>query len=202
MEQPYSDNSSDSYVYPDSGVLKNIPNIRDAVALQTFEQRATALRYDEAMSAIKDMQISLAAWQLLHRILFQDVYVWAGDIRTVQLAKGKTVFAMPEHILRQAHEIFGAFEKEIPSSRTDVLVDRLAYYFAELNVLHPFREGNGRTQKMLFDEMTRRFGYEINWANISTEEFLDAVVAAYDSQDYSKIQKLFRNEMKPIVQGG
>lgn len=66
--------------------------------MEVFEQRATTLRLDEVIEAVADKPIDMALWRTIHRILFQDVYTWAGKIRTVQLAKGDTVFAMPEHI--------------------------------------------------------------------------------------------------------
>ena len=199
MTELYWDSSSDPYVYPGTRVLKNIPDIRDAEILETFEQRATALRFNEAMKAIRNDPLALSTWKKLHRTLFQDVYSWAGEIRTVHLAKGNTVFAIPQHIEAQAQELFTKFgaEKLQPGDR-DALVDRLAYYFAEMNVLHPFREGNGRTQKMLFDEITVRFGVEIDWAHIGTGDFLDAIVRAYHSQDYSKIQNIFRKVLRNL----
>lgn len=154
MTESYWDSSSDSYVYPGTRILKNIPGIHDEQALITFEQRATALRYDETMASIKGAPLILVTWKKLHKTLFQDVYAWAGEIRHVQLAKGNTVFAMPEHIERQADELFAKLKSEnLKDVSSNTRADRLAYYFAELNVLHPFREGNGRTQKMLFDEI-------------------------------------------------
>jgi len=94
------------------GAKKNIPNIRDSKTLQTFEQRATALRLDEALAAIKGKPLTLLTWQKLHQILFQDVYPRAGEIRKVQLAKGNTVSVIPEHIRTQAKEIFDRLQTE------------------------------------------------------------------------------------------
>jgi cell filamentation protein len=197
MTESYWDSSSDSYVYPGTRILKNIPGIRDEAALLTFEQRATALRYDEAMMSIRDAPLSLSTWKKLHKTLFQDVYAWAGEIRHVQLAKGNTVFAIPENIERQADELFAKIQSEnLKGLDSNARAGRVAYYFAELNVLHPFREGNGRTQKMLFDEITRRFGCEIDWAHIDTQEFLDALVLAYHSQDYSKVGMIFKRTLR------
>lgn len=189
MTESYWNRESDPYQYPNSSVLKNIPDIRDAVALEVFEQRATALRLDEALSAVGDMAINLEAWQAIHRILFQDVYAWSGHIRTVQLAKGKTVFAMPEHIATEAERIFREFAAKDLTAMNHV---QFAYFFGELNVLHPFREGNGRTQKLLFDEMARRKGYIIEWAKINTNELLQAVITVFHKQDYVALEHLFK----------
>lgn len=192
MTNSYWNTESDPYQYPDSPILKNLPDIRDADSLEVFEQRATALRLDEMIAAIADGPIQLEAWQTIHRILFQDVYDWAGQIRTVQLAKGNTVFALPEHIEAEAKRIFDKFGREnFATLSRDVLISKLAYYFGELNVLHPFREGNGRTQKLLFDEIVRRYGYSIDWAKMGVDTLLKAVIAAFHKQDYKLLVELF-----------
>ncbi|MEZ5690495.1 MAG: Fic family protein [Rickettsiales bacterium] len=193
MTQSYWNQDSDPYQYPDSPVLRNIPDIPDQKALELFEHRATALRLDEVIQAISKSSINLTAWQTIHRTLFQDVYAWAGEIRSVQLAKGSTVFAMPEHIEAEAKRIFNQMA-------ADDLTDpnRMAYYFGELNVLHPFREGNGRTQKLLFDEIARRVEKQIIWSEMGVDELLKAVIAAFHHQDYQTLEKLFSLAIKPL----
>jgi cell filamentation protein len=192
VTESYWNRGADPYQYPGSQVLRNLPGINDASALEVFEQRASALRLDEMLAAIADKSINLALWQTIHRILFQDVYDWAGNIRLVQLAKGDTVFAMPERIEVEVNRLFAALEREnLPSLNRDQIVARLAHYFGELNVLHPFREGNGRTQKLLFDEIVRRAGYAIDWAKMDVDALLKAVIAAFQKQDYHALERLF-----------
>lgn len=196
MSESYWNKESDPYLYLDSPVLKNLPDIRDADALEVFESRATALRMDEVIGAVITTPITFALWRDIHRTLLQDVYEWAGEIRSVQLAKGDTVFAMPQHIEAAASRIFDEFSGE----NFGVLdrahyVSRLAYYFGELNVLHPFREGNGRTQKLLFKEITRRHGYILDWSRIEVDALLRALIMAYRKQDYTFIEALFREAL-------
>jgi cell filamentation protein len=192
MSASYWSDQSDHYQYQNSAVLKNLPDIRDAKVLEVFEQRATTMRLDEVLSASSDSEIGLSLWQTIHRILFQDIYAWAGEIRTVQLAKGNTTFAIPEYIATEAKRIFDQINNEnLPSLERHIFIQRLAYYFGELNVLHPFREGNGRTQKLLFDEIARRSQYVINWAGIEADALLEAVIIAFHKQDYSLLAKLF-----------
>jgi len=199
MIDSYWNNQSDPYQYTNSQVLRNIPDIQDIKLLEIFEQRATSLRLDEVLIAIAEPKIDMNLWQTIHRILFQDIYDWAGEIRTVQLAKGTTVFAMPEHITSQATRIFNELNNEnFKSLDQSLFVTRLAYYFGELNVLHPFREGNGRTQKLLFDEIVRRMGYNINWEKIDVNSLLQAVIKAFHEQDYSLISKLFNKAIDKL----
>lgn len=193
MTDSYWSTESDPYLYSGSTVLRNLPDIRSAVALDAFERRATMLRLDEAVAAVSDGPLNLALWQTIHRVLFQDVYEWAGEIRTVVMAKGNTIFARPEHIQAEGERLFAALRREdLPSLREDQHAARLAYYFGELNVLHPFREGNGRTQKLLFDEIARRTGYAIEWEKMNADTLLKSLIAACHTQDYAALDKLFR----------
>jgi cell filamentation protein len=192
MTKSYWNTQSDPYQYPASPVLKNLPDIRNADTLAAFEQRATALRLDEMLAAISSIPINLEMWQTIHRILFQDVYDWAGQIRAVQIAKGNTVFAMPEHIGTEAKRIFDQLSGEnLTALPHNQFILKLAYYFGELNALHPFREGNGRTQKLLFDEISRRQNYTIDWMKMDVDVLLQAVITAFHKQDYTPLQQLF-----------
>lgn len=200
MTTSYWHNQSDPYQYKNSKILKNIPGIRDLAVFEAFEQRATTLRFEEAIAVLTEAQINLTLWKKIHYIIFQDVYRWAGKIRTVQLAKGSSVFAMPEHISAEAKRIFNELNKEnIHSYKPNLFIERLAYYFGELNVLHPFREGNGRTQKLLFNEIARRAGYGITWSIIDEKALLKAVIIAFNKQDFSLIAKLFKKAVTPLL---
>lgn len=192
MIDSYFSDSADPYQYPDSSVLSNIPGIKDADTLEKFEQRMSTIRADEVAAHIISQPVNLAMWQIIHRILFQDVYEWAGEIRSVQLAKGDTVFAHPPYIEAEAERIFkGLAEDNLFEANQETFVSRIAYYFGELNTLHPFREGNGRTQKMLFDEIAKRAGYIINWSLIDADALLKAAITAFRIQDCQQLTQLF-----------
>jgi cell filamentation protein len=197
MSESYWNPDSDPYLYPGSLVLRNIPDIHEQEALDQFEQRAAALRLDEVIEAMVGKPLNLALWQNIHRILFQDVYEWSGETRSVHLAKGKTVFAMPEHIKTQAGNLFDELDQDdIASLDSKSLIKRLSSYFGELNVLHPFREGNGRTQKLMFDEIARRASIAIHWERMEPDILLDAVINAYEKQDYAPLEALFERSVE------
>jgi cell filamentation protein len=189
----YWDSRSDCYQYPGSGVLKNIPGIRNARELEAYEQLMTGARVEECVQAIRAMPVDLAMWQAIYRTLFQDIYEWAGELRSVQLAKGSNVFAHPQHIEREGRRLFGqlADEHGLRGLRQEALASRLAYYFAETNVLHPFREGNGRTQ------FARRTGHAIDWPQIDAERLLKAILEAFERQQYAALERLFRASATP-----
>jgi|AP95_1055475.scaffolds.fasta_scaffold89293_2 cell filamentation protein len=181
-KNPYWSDHSDAYQYPNSTVLKNIPDITDGAELEALELNASIARMPEALLHIKDKPIDLILWQNIHRILFEDVYEWAGKFRTVQMSKGSTVFAYPQNIQAEGDRIFGELnaENDLQDIPENDLCERLAYYFSECNALHPFRDGNGRTQKLLFGEIVRRLEYRIAWKDLSTEEHINSVIEAHN----------------------
>ncbi len=93
----------------------------------------------------------------VHRRLFADVYPWAGEVRVCQLAR-TAQFANPEFIQPQADQLFAqlAAENRLHDLARAALVDRLTHYLAEINALHPFREGNGRTQRAFLRHSPQR----------------------------------------------
>ena len=143
QKNPYWNDHSDIYQYPNSTVLKNIPGVSDGAELEALELNATVARMPEVLAHMEDKPVDLKLWLNIHRILFQDMYEWAGQLRSVQMSKGNTVFAHPENIKAEGGRIFRELNLEnglIGQSKDD-LCQRLAYYFGECNALHPFREG-------------------------------------------------------------
>lgn len=172
----------DPYCYPNTEVFRNLLNIKDAQALEKKEYRLTA----QAQLELSENQqlamqaISFDLWKFIHREVFKDVYPWAGEVRTVRLSKGNAPFAYPENIETVAAKTFRELNQENWSAgTTEHFVSRLAHYYAELNAIHPFRDGNGRTQKLLFTEIARRLGYTIDWIKIDYQTHLHAVIASF-----------------------
>jgi cell filamentation protein len=105
-----------------------------------------------------------------HREIFGDIYPWAGAIRVVSISRSDP-FCLPQHIEAYSAEVFGALAKERclrGLQRMDFL-DRLTHYFAEVNAIHPFREGNGGTQRAFFRQLGREAGWPIDWATLDPE---------------------------------
>lgn len=96
----------------------------------------------------------------IHRRIFSDIYAWAGQLRTVAIAKGSW-FCFPQSIQSSAADIFRALHGEslLRGLPRDAFTDRLTYYLGEVNAVHPFREGNGRAQRAFFDQLARDAGY-------------------------------------------
>lgn len=194
----YWNDRSDVYQYSQSTVLKNIPGIENGAELEAFELNVTTARMPEALAYIRNQPVGLKLWQDIHRILFQDIFEWAGRFRTVQMSKGDTLFAHPENIQSEGGRIFLQLngENNLEGLQKPKLCQRLAYYFSECNALHPFREGNGRTQKFLFGEIVKRLNHHIDWKRLSSEEHLQAVIAGYQHR-FEQLTAVFEKIIIP-----
>ncbi|MCD7819130.1 MAG: Fic family protein [Lachnospiraceae bacterium] len=179
------------YCYPNSDVLINKLNIRDMDKLRNFERRLTMLRLSELLDKPIVGKFDLEHLQQIHKYIFQDIYEWAGQIRTVDIAKGN-MFCNVKFIEPQAKLIFDNLKKDnyLIGFEEDVFVKRLAYYFAEINALHPFREGNGRSQREFIRSLALRNGYIINFSNISREDMIKASSKSFLC-DYTEMEQIF-----------
>ena len=97
-------------------------------------------------------------------------------------------------------ELFSELEKEnyLQPCDTEEMADRLAYYLSEINALHPFREGNGRTQRLFIEILAERAGYEVDFSEVSAEEMVEASAKAF-LRDYGKMNELMRRIVKKII---
>ena len=170
----------DPYVYPGTSVLRNRYELRDPAALARREATITATRLAELIDCPLLGRYDLSHLKAFHRHIFGDVYPWAGEIRTVALAK-EDLFALPQHI---ASYLAGVLE-ELPRESylrildRDQIVNRLTHYLAEINAPHPFREGNGRTQRAFLGQLAADAGYLIAWERLDPQRNIDASRVAH-----------------------
>jgi cell filamentation protein len=136
----------DPYLYPGTNTLRNRYGIRDRGELAHLEADLSARR----LAVLEHRRLAgaydLAHPQAFHREIFGDVYEWAGEIRTVAIAK-RDVFAVPEHIEPYRSNVLRQLSAEdhLRGLGREPALDRLTYYLSEINATHPFGEGNGRT---------------------------------------------------------
>ena len=171
----------DPYCYKGTAVLKNKAGLRDAALLEAFELEMTTLRAEEPLPAGR---FGPAHYGAIHRHLFQDVYGWAGRYRTVRTSKGGNPFCFPEHIRDQMIALFRRLKSPVFTAPTDAggLVAAAADFLAELNAIHPFRDGNGRAQLAFVDLLGQRAGHRFDFARVRRETFLPAMIASYDRE--------------------
>jgi cell filamentation protein len=174
---------SDHYVYEDTGVLRNLANIRDAAELEHFETAATIFRQIELSAHPIPGDFDLPHLKAIHRHLFQDVYAWAGELRTVDIAKGSTRFAVHHYLESYAASVFAKLAKSRPTWVIADLPQHFAECLGEINAMHPFREGNGRTQRIFIGLLANAHGFAIRWEDMEASEMLAASITSFNGDN-------------------
>jgi len=190
------------YCYPDSDVLMNKFNIMDGEKLQEIEREISFTNIsflgENPLKGALDFKYLLK----IHKFIFEDIYGWAGHIRGVGFfTKGDAMFCVADKIPEYADNTFGKLraEKWLRGLERTEFIERLAYYMGEVNALHPFREGNGRTQRVFFAELARRAMYNLNYCLVNPDELLEADIAIYN-KDYSMLTALLETMLTRIGQ--
>ena len=169
---------TDDYCYSGTSVLKNKLNLRSAEELADFEAEVSDARADEALPT---GNLDFSHFRAIHQHLFQDVYEWAGQIRNVRISKDGSMFCYPENIEGEAKKLFAQlrgdnFFKDLSRKK---FADKSAHFLAELNAIHAFREGNGRTQLSFFLLLADQAGYSIDLEELNPQALLEAMIASF-----------------------
>ena len=177
--QRYS--AADDSIDPATGLLRNKAGLTDQSALDTFEAAVTTVRILEWDDAPSAGSFDLAHLCSAHRHLFQDVYDWAGQIRTVDITRGNSRFANVNQIENYAAKLFAGLQSEdyLRGLPADRLAGRLAHYLSEINALHPFRDGNGRVQRVFISQLSSAAGMLWSYSAATREEMYAAMEAAF-----------------------
>ena len=188
------------YCYPNTHVLKNKLNIHDTKRLQEAERKITSINIHE-LEETNDTPKTFNAKHLkaIHKHIFQDIYDWAGEFRTVDIAKGN-MFCRVMFIEDQLNYVFRQLHKEnCLKNITDTtqMGERLSYYLSEINAIHPFREGNGRTQRIFIKQLAKQAGYNLDYSKIPEGELLKASIQSFNC-DYTHMQELITQALTPI----
>jgi len=182
-EYYYSRQGADEYCYPGSKVLINKFDIRDGEALAMVERNITFVKSVELEKKPLRGRYDFRHLRSIHRYLFCDIYDWAGEIRLGEfLIKGDTIFCRGQFIEQYADNVFSKLkdEKLLRGLKKEAFINRLAYYMGEINALHPFREGNGRSGRAFFTVLAKSAGYMIDFHAIQSDDLLEADMQAFD----------------------
>lgn len=188
----------DPYCYPDTRVLRNKLDIHDFDRLYDRERDLANLRTRELFEKPVAGKFDFKHLREIHRYLFQDIYDWAGEVRTVDIAKGN-LFCRSFAIEAEAKRIFDELKKEKYLRGLSVadFGKRLAYYFSEINALHPFREGNGRAQREFVRQLALLNGYFLSFAGVEKDEMVEASVAGF-RLNYAPMEKIILGHLRPL----
>ncbi len=181
--------AGDPFLYPGTDVLRNRKGLRDPAELERFEAQATALRIAELEGAPVRGGFGLDHLKAVHRHIFRDVYPWAGQLRegTGMMTKvrlgARVTYGNSDHVAAEAGRILWSLqrEKRLQGLGTTAFAGRLAFYYSELDAVHPFREGNSRTLRAFTAQLAQQAGHTLDWSAVGQSE--EARNALYRARD-------------------
>lgn len=187
---------TDPYTWSD-GCLRNKLDIRDRRVLAVIEARIVTVR--DAVLARETLpgEYNLEHLQRFHYELFRDVYDWAGETRTVDIAKVDVQFCHWRFVAEQTTALLAQLEDDnwLTGKSRDAFMDRLAYYYGELNARHPFREGNGRAQRAFLRQLAAAAGWRLDWSALDGEANIMASQHSWRTADHSPLRAV----LEPVV---
>jgi len=190
MNEELYEARNSAYCYKGTNVLINLLNIRDNKTLQRAESRIVATKLFELRKNEMIGNFDVEHFIKIHKFLFEDIYPFAGKFRTENIAKGYFSFAEWEYIDTELRKLLEKLHKSnlLKNDTRAELVKDLAYYLAELNVLHPFREGNGRTIREFIRELAYKNGYLLDLQKVEPSEVYDAFLkSVIDTTDLENV---------------
>lgn len=179
------------YTYKNSSVLKNKLNITTEEKLKEYETKMVALKLASIDKACFKRTYDENHLKEIHKYLFEDVYDFAGEYRLENITKDNFIFSQYQYIDENIKEIFKKTNIQgLVNMPFEELIIKLSDFMTDLNVLHPFREGNGRATREFIREFLDKLGYEINWFEIDYNDILKAsMLAVIDDAEQIKLLK-------------
>ena len=187
------------YCYKGSSVLKNRFHIREQELLLHVERELVSAKQMMLLQTPLKGRYTKTHLLRIHKFLFGDLYSFAGHYRREQISKGDTVFYPPNMIPRALDSLFHEIENTQLLFETDFQkqIQHLSYVMAELNAIHPFREGNGRCIREFIRCISLHSGFSLQWSLIDPETLIQASIASiYDSSAF--MPHLTRCAVSPV----
>ena len=181
------------YCYKGTDVLINRFGLRDGKLLKQLEADVTSVIQGSFLEEPVKGRFTPNHLCRIHRALFGDLYPFAGHYRREDILKGSTRFLDYKHIKNKTKQTLDLLQKEncLHGAENARLLSRAAWYFAELNYIHPFREGNGRTLREFMRLLLLSNGYSVQWSAVPREELLQVMeLSVYDP---APLDSLLRN---------
>ncbi|MGL4237630.1 Fic/DOC family protein [Tabrizicola sp.] len=175
--------TDDPLCYPGTQVLINKAGLRDQDQLDQFEHLMFLTRAEERLPP---GDLDYQHYKTIHHHFFQDVYSWAGQPRTTRTGKGGGWFCYPEYIDTETTKLFSQLTDEkhlTATSGPEAFSDRASHYIAELNAIHPFREGNGRCQLTLLSILFDLSGFRMREELLDPSGFMQAMIASFQGDN-------------------
>lgn len=186
------------YCYPGTDVLINKLGIRDNESLFEAEKKLTFIRLQQLQSEPIKGKYDFKHLKAIHQYIFQDIYDWAGKERTVEIGKGN-LFCTTACLQGYAESIFKKYFQQCYAAKGDIekFIKVFAENYGDLNALHPFREGNGRTQREFARIVCLECGYDFKLTKTTHKEMLEASKLSFDHGDNSSFERIFSEAILP-----
>ena len=187
----------DPYILP-NGTLKNKLGIKDPIKLDKAEAALTADRLVEIEIKGPRGPFNYDHLKATHHYIFQDIYEWAGQPRTINISKDHTSFTPSYLIQRNIENLFSRLENDnfLKGLKPKEFTEKITEFFAYLNQIHPFREGNGRTQRAFTEALAKQAGYSIAFDISNKERMIDISVKSHEG-DLSGMNRFFKEAIDP-----
>src|SRR5260370_4789993 len=181
-------------------ILKNVPGYTDQAKLDKFERFTTAAAAVELELNPVRGSFDRAHLQQIHKRLFEEVYPWAGEPRPTDLRRpGFSWFVRKEFLGITLDNTLSALaaEKHWKGLNEETFSARAAHFLGDLNHIHFFREGNGRTQREFVRELAAEAGYRLNWSRVKPELMNEASIQSHEHRDNSGLIAVIRSSIEP-----
>ena len=188
----YSIEGCSDSCYPGTTVLVNKLNIRSQEKLDTAEKQITLLRAVQAEQNMIFNKPDPDFYLSIHKFLFEDIYEWAGTFRNINITKKGTVFCKADQIRETCILKFQRLENHnyFTDLNTADFINETAEFYNEMNLLHPFREGNGRTLRIFITLLVRNSGRNVYFSDVDPDILMIATIHAAHG-DTSMLKNVF-----------
>ena len=190
------------YFYPGTEVLVNKKGIINPEQAEALERRMSSMRIKELCRKQKVIPVNYESFKAIHGYIFQDVWSWAGKIRTYTTGRGPIPFATPENIDPEMIKRFAKINQEnnCQGLSLEKFAGRAAEHIAEINAIHPFVEGNGRTQRLFLHYLAKQAGYKLNLNSLELEkgEWYKVSAISFNQLSYQPMAECIKRALIPL----
>ena len=195
----YSIDSLTNNCYKGTTCLINKFDIRDEKQLDIVESQITVAKISILQQTPIDGNFDFEHYKAIHKFIFEDLYDWAGTPREVDISKKGTSFVKAKNIEEIATACFERLKNQDYFKNLDIedFVEEITDLYCVTNNLHPFREGNGRTQRVFLSQLAFNAGYEMDFSNTDTDRLMIATIHSANGV-YIYLKDVLREIIKPI----
>ncbi len=179
----------------ENGVLENNFGISDFASLNEVEADIAGVQIQEVLKQPAPNSFTASHLCALHRQVFSEVYPWAGQYRQVDIAKGDTHFLKHQTIPAELDMLFSELAKVnfLQGAPPQIFSEFMGTFLVRLNFVHPFREGNGRVQRLLVTQIATNAGLALDWQPVGNEAMKQACIAGIQGSTRQMVRLILLN---------